>query len=119
MNIPVRYKDLTLDSFLKVILRAYPGVTEVVAVLSTPGTEEALAFSAYMEKEHWMGMQIVQRGVTHYITRSSGVRGTAGYETLLANIWRMDMTGTNPDNPAIAYRLFCDKWYPWVPVPLI
>lgn len=119
MTIPVRYQGLTLDGFLKVILRAYPGVTDVVTLLSTPGTEETRAFSAYMEKEHWMGMQLQQRGITHYITRSSGIRGTAGYGIFLASIWHKDPSSVAQDNPAIAYRLFCDRWYEWVPVPLV
>lgn len=119
MNIPVRYKDLTLEEFLKVVFRAFPGVPDVVALFGSPGSEEQRALGAYMEKEHWMGLQVQQRGETYYVTRSSGIRGTAGYDLFITNLWNKDASPGLQDNPAIAYRLFCDRWYEWVPVPLI
>lgn len=63
-------------------------------------------------------MMVQQRGETFYLTRVSNVRLTAQYEQYTYCLWSRDKTAELDNNPAIAYRLFCDKWYEWLPVPL-
>lgn len=75
------------------------------------------ALHYYMVKEHYSGMQVVQRGVTYYLTRSSGVRGTAAYEIYTYSKWHVSNLTIEQQNPKISYRLFSVDWKPWVEVP--
>lgn len=70
-----------------------------------------------MATEHFSGLQISQRGITYYITRTSNIRGTAGYELYTYDKWNnSEPLNVTEQNPKYTYRLFSDKWYPWVTV---
>ena len=112
------YTDQTLEEFLFRVLRAYPSVEEAIKEIAKSGSPEHTAFHRLSVAEHWAGMQVQQRGSTFYLTRLSNIRNTAQYEQYTYTLWSKDKTAELDTNPAIAYRLFCDTWYEWKPVPL-
>lgn len=110
------WAGLTLHDFLVKVLRAYPDVGETAERLCK---EETLnrAFHYYMVKEHYAGLQIMQRGLTFYITRLTSVRNTPSYELYNYILWSESKLEADINNPKVAYRLFSEKWHDWVTVP--
>lgn len=112
----VPYVGLTLADFLVRILRAYPGGEDAAKALCQDPVINR-AFHYYTVTEHFTSCFIMQRGKTYFITRTSSIRGTAGYELYSYELWNNNPAGNTDENPKMAYRLFSDKWHDWVTVP--
>lgn len=82
------------------------------------GSVDNVKLHELMVKEHFAGMQVLQRGKTYYLTRVSAIRNTAQYSQYTYTLWHNDTTSNVDDNGAVSYRLWCHRWMDWVPVVL-
>lgn len=110
--IPSHYQAQSLAEFLETILRAYPGLDNVVQLLSDRNSPERAAFHVKMLGEHTGTIEIAQYGVRYRIARVSNVRGSAGYTEY--NFSLVNKDEFEFDNATITYRIFRKQWEDWV-----
>lgn len=111
-TIPAHYSSLSLAQFLELILRAYPGLDNILTLLEDRHSPERAAFHVKMLGEHTGNIEISQYGVTYRICRVSNIRGSAGYTEYTFTKVKVDEFET--DNATITYRIFRKQWEEWV-----
>lgn len=111
-SIPAHYAQQSLAKFLETILRAYPGLEDITALLTDRNSPERHALHDKMLGEHTGLIEIAQYGIRWRIARVSNIRGSAGYTEYTYSIVNQDEFEF--DNATITYRIFRKQWEPWV-----
>lgn len=111
-QISSHYATLSLAEFLEAILRAYPGLDNVMDLLADRNSPERAAFHEKMLGEHTGLIEFAQYGIRHRVARVSNVRGSNGYTEYTFTIVQDDPF--EHDNATITYRIFRKQWEEWV-----